>query len=184
MKRIGVLAGAFNPLTRAHVALISAARPSVDEIVCVVPKVFPHKEFHGAALEDRVEMLHRASDGYRVHVSDRGLFIDIARELRSESTDAEIVFICGRDAAERIVGWDYGPSGSIERLLDEFQLLVAARGGEYLPPAHLSDRVGVLALDQSLDEVSSTEVRRRIAAGKPWEHLVPAAIVDLVGRLY
>lgn len=184
MKRIGVLAGAFNPVTRAHVALVEAALSAVDEVVCVVPRLYPHKEFHGASLEDRVEMLRRASNRYRVEVTNSGLFIDIARELRLKSPGAEMSFICGRDAAERIVNWDYGEYGTIERLLDEFQLLVASRNGVYSPPLHLRDRVRALTLEEGLDEVSSTEVRRRITAGEPWDHLVPAAISDLVRRLY
>lgn len=184
MKRIGVLAGAFNPVTRAHLALVDAARARVDEVVCVVPRAYPHKEFHGASLEDRLQMLRRASDRYRVHVTEGGLFIDIARELRQADPDAELLFICGRDAAERIVNWDYGEHGAIERLMEEFQLLVASRQGAYHPPAHLNGRVRALDLDRDVDEISSTEVRRRIAAGEPWDHLVPETVADLVREIY
>ncbi len=181
-KRIGILAGAFNPVTRAHLALAEAARGAVDEVVCVVPRVYPHKHFHGAALEDRIEMLKIAGCIDRVEVTQGGLFIDIARELRR--VDTEISFICGRDAAERIIHWDYGEAGAIERMLDEFSLLVAERGGTYEAPAHLRHRVHRLALEEDLSEVSSTEVRRRIAAGEPWEHLVPEAIVEHIRRIY
>lgn len=184
MKRIGVLAGAFNPVTRAHLALVDAALTAVDELVCVVPRVYPHKQFHGASLEDRVEMLRRADDRYRIHITGGGLFIDIARELRATAPESEILFICGRDAAERIVAWDYGEKTTIESLLDEFQLLVAARQGSYTPPSHIRHRVRHLTLDADVDEISSTEVRRRIAAGEPWDHLVPTQIADLVRRIY
>ncbi len=170
MKRIGVLAGAFNPVTRAHLALAEAAGTIVDEVVCVVPRVYPHKDFHGASLEDRIEMLKLAG-GHRVEVVESGLFIDIARELRQP--DAEISFICGRDAAQRVIDWDYGEAGAIEKILDEFSLLVAEREGTYEAPAHLRHRVHRLELDKDFSDVSSTEVRRRIAAGEPWEHLVP-----------
>jgi nicotinate-nucleotide adenylyltransferase len=184
VKRIGVLAGAFNPVTRAHLALVDAAIERLDEIVCVVPRAYPHKEFHGATVEQRVDMLRRASDRYRVQVTKGGLFVDIARELRRDSPDALLWFICGRDAAERIVTWDYGADSSIERVLDEFQLLVASRQGDYTPPEHLYDRIQTLGLDRDLSEVSSTEVRRRIAAGEPWDHLVPETISDLVSKIY
>lgn len=181
-KQIGVLAGAFNPVTRAHLALAGAARGAVDEIVCVVPRVYPHKHFHGASLEDRIEMLRLAGGHDRVEVTEGGLFIDIARELRRE--DVEILFICGRDAAERIIHWDYGEQVAIERMLEEFSLLVAERGGTYEAPVHLRHRVHQLALGEDLSEVSSTEVRRRIAVGEAWEHLVPEAIVGHVRRIY
>jgi nicotinate-nucleotide adenylyltransferase len=176
-----VLAGAFNPVTRAHVALAQAARGAVDEVVWVVPRIYPHKHFHGASLEDRIEMLKLMSTD-RVEVTEGGLFIDIARELRG--ADTEISFICGRDAAERIIHWDYGEPGAIEKMLEEFSLLVAERGGTYEAPAHLRHRVHRLALEEDFSDVSSTEVRRRIAAGERWEHLVPSAIVERVRRIY
>jgi nicotinate-nucleotide adenylyltransferase len=182
MKRIGVLAGAFNPLTRAHLALADAAAKVVDEVVFVVPRAYPHKHFHGAGLEDRIEMLKLAGGRYRVGIADGGLFIDIARQLRQP--DSEICFICGKDAAERVMEWDYGETGSIEKLLDEFSLLVAERAGTYRPPEHLRHRVHHLELGDDFSDVSSTEVRRRIAAREPWEHLVPEAILDHVRRIY
>lgn len=129
-------------------------------------------------------MLERAKDGYEVVVTEGGLFIEIARELRRARPEAEIHFLCGRDAAERVLTWDYGAPGAVERMLDEFGLLVAARLGEFSPPAHLSSRVRPLAMAGGFDDHSSSEVRRRIAAGEPWEHLVPESIVDLVRRIY
>src|SRR5947207_1929787 len=108
MRRIGVLPGAFNPLTSAHLALVDAARTAVDEVICVVPRSYPHKELHGATWEQRVEMLSRANGRYRVQPCAGGLFVDIARELLRDLPDAELHFICGRDAAERILHWDYG----------------------------------------------------------------------------
>jgi nicotinate-nucleotide adenylyltransferase len=185
--KLGIVAGAFNPVTNAHLALAEAALTVVDEVVCVVPRSYPHKEFHGAALNQRVEMLRQASGRYRVEVAAGGLYIDIARELQTRFPPSEMYFICGRDAAERILNWDYGEPRAIERILQEFQLLVAARQGELDPlPNHvhrMAHRVRALAM-ANFDEVSSTEVRRRIASGEPWEKLVPAPIVDLVREIY
>jgi nicotinate-nucleotide adenylyltransferase len=181
-KRIGVLAGAFNPVTRAHLALAEAAAKVVDEVICVVPRVYPHKHFHGAGLEERIEMLKLAGGKYRVETAAGGLFVDIARELREP--DTEIGFVCGRDAAQRVIEWDYGEAGAIEKILAEFSILVAERGGTYEPPAHLRHRVRRLELGQDFSEVSSSEVRRRIAAGESWEHLVPEAIVGQVRKIY
>jgi nicotinate-nucleotide adenylyltransferase len=182
VRKFGVLAGAFNPVTRAHLALAEAAREVVDEVIYVVPRVYPHKQFHGAALEDRIAMLRRAGGDYRVETTTGGLFIEIARELRNP--DTEIAFVCGRDAAERIIHWDYGEPGAIEKMLNEFSLLVAERGGAYRAPEHLMHRVHSLPLSEDFSEVSSTEVRRRIAAGEPWEQLVPAAIIKQVAKIY
>jgi nicotinate-nucleotide adenylyltransferase len=180
-RRIGVLAGAFNPLTRAHLALAEAAEKTVDEVIFVVPRAYPHKPFHGARLDERVEMLQLAGR-YRVEIADGGLFIDIARQLRQP--DSEILFICGKDAAERVIAWHYGPRGSIEEMLTEFSLLVAEREGTYQPPAHLRSYVHHLELGDDFSTISSSEVRRRITAGEPWEHLVPEPIAGHVKRIY
>jgi nicotinate-nucleotide adenylyltransferase len=183
--KLGVLAGAFNPVTRAHLALADAALASVDQVVCVTPRAFPHKEFHGATLDHRVEMLRLASGGrYGVEVTEGGLFIDIARELTGWQPESEIYFICGRDAAERILTWDYGEAGAIDRMLSEFQLLVAGRQGGFEAPESLRGRIHSLELARDFDHVSSTEVRRRIARGEAWEHLVPETIVELVQTIY
>jgi nicotinate-nucleotide adenylyltransferase len=182
--RLGVLAGAFNPLTRAHLALIDSARGFVDQIVCVVPRAYPHKSFEGAALEDRIAMLEAAKHNYEIAITDRGLFLDIARELRRSNPSAEIHFLCGRDAAERILTWKYALPHTAESMLNEFSLLVASRQGDFNAPPHLAARIRSLPLPPEFDADSSTEVRRRIAAREPWEHLVPDSIVPLVRRIY
>jgi nicotinate (nicotinamide) nucleotide adenylyltransferase len=186
---LGVLAGSFNPPTIAHLELVQAAVSQVDELLCVVPSVLPHKEFFGATLEQRLEMLaaldDRAGVGCSIASSEKGLFTDIARECREHyGADTRLYFVCGRDAAERILGWDYGRPGVVEEMLQEFELLVAARSGEFRPPVEFRHRVHALNLRAAYDEVSSTEVRDRIARGDLWEHLVPAAIVERVREIY
>lgn len=181
-KRIAILAGAFNPLTRAHLALARAASDVVDEVIFVVPRLFPHKQFEGAGLEQRLQMLRRTA--YRVETTKGGLFIDIAREMRATEPESEIYFACGRDAAERILNWDYGEPGFAERMLEEFGLLVVARRGEFTAPEPFAQHIIPLRLNETFDDVSSTEVRRRIAACEQWEDLVPEEIVELVREIY
>ena len=178
--KTGILAGAFNPVTRAHVALAEAAREIVDEVVCVLPRAYPHKEMHGAALEERVAMLQRAGFN-RVEIARGGLFVEIAHELRRPGR--ELYFICGRDAAERVLHWDYGDPGAVGRMLAEFQLLVASRDGFFEAPPHLRHAIRRLKTPD-LDEISSTEVRRRIGAGESWEHLVPESVVEMARAIY
>ncbi len=186
-RRVGVLAAAFNPPTVAHLHLLEAALRHVDELLCVVPRVFPHKEFRGASLEERLAMLCAPGikPEYSVAVSDGGLFIEIAEECRAAyGTEVEPYFICGRDAAERIVGWDYGEEGAIERMFTEFHLLVAPRQGPYAPPQEFRHRIHALEVRPEIESVSSTELRERIAEGKPWEHLAPAPVREFVRRIY
>jgi nicotinate (nicotinamide) nucleotide adenylyltransferase len=185
-RRLGVFPGTFNPPTRAHVALARAALASVDEVVFVLPRELPHKTFEGGSFEDRVRMLEAALAGeqrFSIAASRGGLFIEIARECRDAyGPEADLYFLCGRDAAERIVNWDYGRPGAIGEQLCEYQLLVAPRQGGYDAPADLRGRIHTL--DRGNDNVSASEVRRRIRRGEPWEELVPERIVGMVREIY
>jgi nicotinate-nucleotide adenylyltransferase len=180
--RIGVLPGTFNPPTHAHLALAEAALPHVDRVVFVLPEVLPHKDYSGVSFEDRLALLRAvATPPFEVAVTKGGLFIDIARSFDQQH---QPVFLCGRDAAERIVNWDYGDPAAFLRMLDEFEMLVASRNGDYEPPAHMAHRIRPLALSADCNDISATEVRNRIRAGRPWEHLVPHAIHNRVKQLY
>jgi nicotinate-nucleotide adenylyltransferase len=186
--RIGVLPGAFNPPTVAHLALARFALANVEEALFVLPKEFPHKLFEGAPFEARVAMLLAATSDtprFSVAVSDAGLFRDIAGECREAYGEgARFSFLCGRDAAERILNWNYGSETSVSEMLREFDLLVAARRGELEAPLHLRHAIEPVRLSDDLDLVSSSEVRERIARGEAWEHLVPKAVRKLVAEIY
>lgn len=184
--RVGILAGSFNPPTVAHLELAQAAREWVDLVVCVVPRVFPHKSYFGATLQQRVEMLEAAGLAmpHAIASTEQGLFIDIARECREHYGPlAALSFICGRDAAERILGWDYGREGVVEEMLGEFELLVAPRDGHFQAPEKFGHRIHPLHVT-GYEEVSSTEVRERIARGEDWEQLVPEKIRGQVRAIY
>jgi nicotinate (nicotinamide) nucleotide adenylyltransferase len=186
--RLGVLPGAFNPITVAHLALSRAALSRVDEVVYILPRAFPHKKYAGASFAQRVELL-RAALGHdpacSIAAADGGLFVEIAAECRAAYGEAvALTFLCGKDAAERIVTWDYGDPAACAAMLRRFDLLVAARRGAYVPPPEFRQAIHTLDLPEDFDHVSATEVRSRIACGEPWEHLVPPAARQLAREIY
>jgi cytidyltransferase-like protein len=180
--KIGILSGGFNPVTRAHVALADAARSVVDQVIAVLPRTYPHKELHGATLDQRVEMLEATHAFDRVQLTYGGLFLEIAEELAAPGR--ELYFICGRDAAERVLTWPYEDPHAVERMLRQFRLLVASRAGNIDPHADHAHAIVPLPVDDDVDAISSTEARRRIAEGEHWEPLVPQSIHDLVRAIY
>jgi nicotinate-nucleotide adenylyltransferase len=186
--RLGILPGTFNPITVAHLSLAHAAAEHVEEIVWVLPRALPHKEYTGASFVERIDMLMaalRQEPRCSIAASEGGLFAEIADECRAAyGAQARLTFLCGRDAAERIAGWNYGQPGEFTRMLRQFDLLVAARGGEYVPPSEWQSAIRPLPLGCDLEEISSSAVRERIARKQPWEHLVPEAVRDLVRRIY
>lgn len=185
---MGVLPGAFNPPTVGHEAVAAAAREQFDleQVVFLVPEAFPHKSYEGASLEDRIAMLCVATAPEAAHAvasSGEGLFIDIARQVRERyGAGIEICLICGRDAAERIVGWDYGDGPPLRDQLKEFRLLVTSREGEYAPPAKHASRIQRVALASSLDEVSSTSVREAVAQDGAWRCWVSESVAAEIDR--
>ena len=137
-RRLGVFSGAFHPPTRAHLGLANSALGVVDEVLFVLPRTLPHKEYDAVGIDDRAEMLVTATAGEQpitVAVTRGGLFLEIAAECSAAyGSCVELDFLCGRDAAERVVHWDYGALPPIERQLKIYHLLVAARAGEFTPP--------------------------------------------------
>jgi len=120
-----------------------------------------------------------------VAACEGGLFVEIAAECsEAYGADVRLSFLCGRDAAERIADWDYGRPGAFLEMLKQFDLLVAARSGDYCPPESLLNSFTKLELKGAFDHVSASEVRARIGKGEPWEHLVPAAARRRASEIY
>lgn len=185
-RRVALVPGSYNPPTNAHRALLEAALTHVDEAVAVLPRAFPHKSYDGVTLEDRVRMLELMSpEPYSIAISEGGLFIEMCEEfLAAAGGPAEVHIVCGRDAAERFLGWSYPEPGTLDRMFASFQLLVAARQGEFVAPELFRARVHALGINPEHDSASSTEVRERVRTGGEWRHLVPDAVVGLVEYLY
>jgi nicotinate (nicotinamide) nucleotide adenylyltransferase len=186
--RYGILPGAFHPPTAAHLALAEAALTRVDQVVFVLPRSLPHKQYSAVSFETRLQLLRAATSGnsrFAVAATAGGLLIEIARELRSTlPTNSELHFLCGRDAAERIVSWDYGTPGAFDSMLREFHLLVAPRGGEYVIPDQHRHAIATLPLAEEYQAMSATDVRERIRKGAEWRHLVPPSIQQQVLAIY
>jgi nicotinate-nucleotide adenylyltransferase len=186
--RLGIFPGTFNPVTVAHVALARAALSRLDEVLYVLPRVFPHKQYLRASFAQRLQFLSAAvgeSEACSIASTEGGLFVEIAAECRAAyGEETALTFLCGRDAAERIVTWDYGDPGALPAMLRQFDLLVAARRGEYTPPPEFRHAIQRLELAGEFDHVSATEVREKIARGEPWEHLVPPEARRLAAEIY
>ena len=183
--RIGLLPGTFNPPTVAHVALAEAAqRAGVDHLLFVIPERLPHKSWtSGATREQRITMLQRVCEqrsDLSPAISPGGLYIEIAENAASVFPENEIIVICGRDAAERILTWQYEEPGVPERFLRQFSIWVAARQGTFTPPAEFTDRIRTLNHDGP-DDCAATAIRERHTG---CEHWIPPEICDLVESIY
>ena len=196
--RLGVLGGAYNPITRAHLLLARYSREQckLDEVIFVLPKTLPNKPLVGVSVEQRLEMMRLGISGIpyiSLGVCSHGLFIDICTALQQMyPLMLEIFFITGRDAAERILTWPYDdPAAALAKMFACFQLLVFQRQGNLdLPENPLMqkylNRIHTLEMEENLDRVSSTEVRQRVSEGRSIGELVPTEVALYIqkGNLY
>ena len=196
--RLGVLGGAYNPITRAHLLLARCSKEQfkLHEIIFVLPKTLPNKPVVDTSTEQRLEMMRLGTTDVRyvsLGLCTHGLFLDICAALQKVYLQSpEIFFITGRDAAERILNWPYpDPAEALAHMFARFQLLVFEREGQLKLPENplieqYSKRIHTLRLPQNLDNVSSTAVRQRILAGRSINNLVPERVAAFIKthRLY
>ena len=184
--KLAVLAGTYNPPTCAHLALAREAAARADEVLLVLPETLPHKEFDGVCLQQRLHLLQTLSahEGLSAGSTPGGLYLEMAEACAAAFPHTEIALVCGRDAAERILGWDYAEEGVLDRLFAVARLWVFARQGIITPPPCYAHAIECFPFEDRLQSLSATEVRRRIAAGEDWRQLVPHALHAEVERLY
>lgn len=198
--------GTFDPVHNGHIAIALAARDALASTIWLMPAADPpHRAPPGASADDRAAMLELAIQGHSgLRVDRRELqrdtpsyTIDTLRELRAKhGEDAPIAFVIGADSLHGFASWK-----EPEALISGAHWVVAERPGsaldEHLPPevarlaagrwtfdpAPLRDSPGgrLLRLRQPLYAESATQIRRRIAAGETWHHLLPPAVGRYIG---
>ena len=186
--RSGLLAGTFNPLTLAHVAVATAGhRAGCERVVLALAPVSLDKErverAHPVDRLDWVRTWARGQPWAVVAVSSRPLLVDMAESL-GRLTGAEVALLVGTDKAVQLFDPRYYDDleSALERLARSASLLVAERAGS--PPAVLPLPAGALATPGWAPRRSSTEAREAARRGRPLDGLVPAAIVRAVERTH
>lgn len=136
-QRVCLLAGSFNPLTLAHVALAQAARAvaALDLVVWTCAAVTVDKESVArATLADRLVQLAahlRGQPAAALVLVNRGLYVDQARALRAElAPDADLAIVIGYDKLVQIFDPRYyaDREAALQALFGVARLLVAPRG--------------------------------------------------------
>ncbi len=186
--RLGVFGGTFDPPHVGHVSLARELQASgaLDEILWIPAGVPPHKSANRLTSPTlRMAMVRAATDGCaHQSVSEIELLregpsytVDTLRALRSTRPEAHPVLIMGSDQFAELAGWR--EAEEVVRLAD---VCVWARGGVEL--ARVLPRLDVVwtAADVPPVDVSSSEIRRRIRQGRPYGHLVPVAVADIIER--
>ena len=191
MPSLGILGGTFNP---PHVAHLVCARAALDQLgldrVALVPVAAPpHKPLaDDPGPEVRLELCRRAAAGdERLEVCDievrRGgpsYTVATLEEIHARRPEDELTFIAGGDMAASLPEWR-----EPERVLELARFAVAEREGAERKEierrtAGLSGRERIVFFDMPRLDVSSSEVRARVAAGRPIDELVPPAVAAYI----
>lgn len=189
--RIGVYGGAFDPPHDAHLAL---ARAAIDELALTRLHVVPtgdawHKPRNLSPEAQRLALCQLAFAGWpEVCVDERELkrqgpsyTVDTLAELHEQNAEAALFLFIGGDQAQKFRRWHRA-----EDIVRLATVVVAARGGETvdmadpLPGVDWASGPGVRLLAMPAMAHSATEVRQRVAAGQPIDHLVPAAVAGYI----
>ena len=183
-RRIGVLGGTFDP---PHFGHLTAAAQVADllhlEQVWFVPTGDSWQKSGVTAASSRAELARLAiQDNPRfrlelleVNRSGPTYTVDTLRELRSAHPDCEFFFILGVDAALGLDTWrEFDEIPSLAELVVVNRPGVASDQLDALRGKPFFSKLRMLNIDGV--EVSSTEVRNRVAQGLAIDTLVPQSV--------
>jgi nicotinate-nucleotide adenylyltransferase len=203
MIKTGIFGGSFNPIHKGHIALAQQLRKraGLDEVWLMVSPQNPLKQ-SADLLDDklRMEMARRALVGvegivasdYEMHLPKPSYTWNTLQALSKDYPDREFVLLMGGDNWERFDQWyrheDIAANYQIvvyprkeesgKRRSSFARLLPQGRKKENTPAPTENTRCCVL--DLPLLDISSTEIRERIRAGKGIRRLVPAVVADFI----
>lgn len=188
------LSASFNPLTRAHAALIEQATRLFPprETLLLLATVNVDKAVTGLPLDCRLDLLLRYANprpGVSVGVVAYGRFADKLEAIRAAyPADTRVLFLLGFDTLVRLFDGKYyaDREASLRRLFDGSEYVVANRDADpravetFLARpevAPFAPRIHVVRLAADLASVSATEVRTLLSRGESVADLVPPEIL-------
>ena len=190
--RLGVMGGTFDPIHYGH--LVTAEEALVQfalDSVLFVPTGRPWMKEHAqvSPAEDRYLMtviatasnpLFRVS---RMEVDRDGptYTVETLKTLKAEHGDeTDLYFITGADAIAEIVQWK-----DQDELKGLAHFIAATRPGysiSSLEPPPGNDLPEIITMNIPALAISSTDIRARIAAGRPIRYLVPEGVKSYVEK--
>jgi nicotinate-nucleotide adenylyltransferase len=185
-KRLGVMGGTFDPIHHGHLVTAEEARAqfNLDEVLFVPtghPWMKAHENVSPAEHRYLMTVIATASNPHfnvsRVEVDREGptYAVETLRQLRDEQgAGTELFFVTGADAMLEILQWK-----EPEELFELSRFIAATRPGydltvfQHGAPAH-DARVSVMPIPALA--ISSTDIRARVAEGRPIQYLVPEGV--------
>jgi len=190
VQRIGLFGGSFDPVHLGHLLVAQAAceELALNRLFLIPAAQSPFKpERQLTPASERLRLLRLALAGQTAcEVDDQEVrrggvsyAIETARDYARRFPGAQLSYLIGADHVPKLTQWR--EAGELARLTE---FVVIPRPGEAaaLFPALFRGRT----LTGFPLGVSSSQIRERVKAGLPIEHLVPAAVAEAIrnNRLY
>lgn len=186
--RIGIMGGTFDPIHHGHLVAASEVADlfKLDEVI-FVPTGQPWQKGDVSAAEDRYLMTVIATASNprfsvsRVDIDRPGptYTIDTLSDLRKTYPKAELFFITGADALEKILTWH-----EWEKVFEQATFVGVTRPGYILRDTNLpkkyQEQVELVQIPAMA--ISSTDCRDRAKAGQPVWYLVPDGVVQYISK--
>ncbi len=186
--KMGIFGGSFDPIHTGHAIIAQHIISSgmVDRLWFMVSPVNPLKQgkVRQVADTDRlrmVEMVSRPMEGVETSAFEFTMprpsyTIDTLNALQAKFPNDEFYLVTGGDNWQIFNKWR-----NSEEILAKYHLLIYPRlGYEVNVPDSLKDRVTLV--DAPIIELSSTEIRDRLANGLSVRYYVPDEVHDFIER--
>ena len=184
MMKIGLYGGSFDPVHLGHLLVAQAAHEELelDRLFLIPAKQSPFKPAsEPTAAAERLRLLRLALagkpwceiDDQEIRRGGVSYTIETVRDYASRFPQARLFYLIGADHVAELAKWR-----EAEKLAELAEFVAIPRPGRDHPefPKPFRGRV----LNGFPFGVSSSQIRSRIKAGQPVEHLVPAAVAEAI----
>ena len=189
--RLGVFGGSFDPVHIGHLLLAETCREQcrLDQVWFLPAAVAPHKQGKGTApAKHRLAMLELALAGHAAMIVsaleiDRGgisYTVDTLREIRRSQPAAELFLLMGADSLPELPSW-YQADEICRLALPVVVRRPGAPEPDFgvladLATAERLQEIRARQLESPQIDVSSSEIRQRVSAGRSIRYQVPRAV--------
>lgn len=193
--KIGIMGGTFNPIHLGHLMMTEYIREEMnyDKILFIPTGNPPHKQIDVLDAEVRMEMVKIAvADNPYFEVSDvevrkEGISysVDTVAELKKQYPEDELFFIIGSDILPDLKDWR-----RFDELARSIRFILAVRPGfeslsreeirGEIRDLHMRYGAEITVVETPRYEISSTDLRNRLASGKSVKYLIPDEVIEYI----
>jgi nicotinate-nucleotide adenylyltransferase len=190
MQRIGLFGGSFDPVHQGHLLVAQAAREELEltRLYFIPAAQSPFKpDTKPTPAHERLRLLRLALasktwceiDEQEIRRGGISYSIDTVRDYARRFPEAGLFYLIGTDHVGQLPKWR--EAAELARLAEFVVIPRPGQAGAQFSPPFRGRHLSGFPLG-----VSSSQIRARVKAGQPIDHLVPAAVAEAIrnNRLY